>query len=123
LIRANFRQLGLPAEYYPDFALDSRRMSALALGRILRANLNFSVPPGLTRLKTPVLVLVGEKEPRVMRRSARELSAAMLGGQALMVGGQGHNWPLTAPELFERVLRAWLRDEVLPGELKAVPRR
>jgi len=122
LIRANFRQLGLPEEYYADFAADSRRTSALALGRILAANLSFRVPPGLTRLKTPVLVLVGEQEPRAMRRSARELSASMLGGQALMVGGHGHNWPLTAPELFQRTLRAWLNDEPLPGELLAVPR-
>jgi pimeloyl-ACP methyl ester carboxylesterase len=123
MIRANFRQLGLPEEYYADFAADTRRMSAAALGRILAANLNFRVPPGLTRLKTPVLVLVGEKEPRAMRRSARELSGAMLGGQSLMVAGHGHNWPLTAPELFQRVLRAWLRDEPLPGELAAVPRK
>ncbi len=123
LIRANFRQLGLPEEYYADFAADTRRTSAAALGRILTANLNFRVPPGLTRLTTPVLVLVGEREPRTMRRSARELSASMLGGQALMVGGQGHNWPLTAPELFQRTLRAWLNDAVLPGELVAVPRK
>jgi pimeloyl-ACP methyl ester carboxylesterase len=122
LVRAALRGLGLPEEYYPEFAADTRRTSALALGRMFRANLNFRVPPGLTRLVTPVLVLVGEHEPRRMRRAARELSAAMLGGQSLLAAGQGHHWPLRAPWLFERVLRAWLREDVLPGELRAVPR-
>jgi pimeloyl-ACP methyl ester carboxylesterase len=123
LIRANQVYLGVPAEYAADFALDTRRTSTAALARILIANLSFRVPPGLGRLTLPVLVTVGSKEPSVMRRSARELSAAMLGATSAMVQGHGHNWPLSAPALFNRTLHAFLTDSPLPPELVPVPRR
>ena len=71
----------------------------------------------------PTLVLVGEKEPKLMRRSARQLAASMIGATAYMVRGAIHNWPLAAPELFNRTLRAWLADQPLPAELVPVPRK
>ena len=122
LIRANQRGLGVPDAYYKPFALDTRATSTAALGRILAANMRFEVPPGLTRRQRPTLLLVGEKEPRVMQRSARALSGAMLGGTARRVRGASHNWPLAQPQLFTRVLRAWLCDEPLPEALVPVPR-
>jgi pimeloyl-ACP methyl ester carboxylesterase len=123
LVRANQRSLGVPDAYYAEFAADTRQISVDALTHIMKANLNFALPLGLTRLAAPTLVLVGEKEPGLMRRSARELSAAMIGGTAYMVPGMIHNWPLAAPELFNRTVRAWLRDQPLPAELVPVPRR
>jgi pimeloyl-ACP methyl ester carboxylesterase len=123
LIRANQASLGVPAEYAAEFALDTRRTPTAALARILVANLSFRVPLGLGRLTQPVLITVGSKEPAVMRRSARELSGAMLGATSLMVQGHGHNWPLTAPDLFNQTLRAFLTDSPLPPALVPVPRR
>jgi pimeloyl-ACP methyl ester carboxylesterase len=123
LIRLNQRSLGVPEAYAAEFAADTRRTRIGALARIMEANLGFRIPPGLTRLKNPTLFLVGEKEPAVVRRSARELAASMAGASAYMARGMIHNWPLAAPELFNRVLRAWLTDQPLPPELVPVPRK
>jgi pimeloyl-ACP methyl ester carboxylesterase len=123
LIRLNQQSLGVPAAYSAQFAQDTRRSTTRALTHILRANLAFREPPGLTRLKNPTLVLVGEKEPSLMRRSARQLAASMTGATAYMVKGMIHNWPLAAPALFNQTLRAWLTDAPLPPELVPVPRR
>jgi pimeloyl-ACP methyl ester carboxylesterase len=123
LIRLNQQSLGVPEAYSAEFAEDTRRSSTQGLTNILKANMNFRVPPGLTRLKTPTLVLVGEKEPGLMRQSARELAASMAGATAYMVRGMIHNWPLAAPALFNRTLRAWLTGQPLPPELVLVPRR
>ncbi len=123
LIRLNQQSLGVPAAYSAEFAEETRRATVPALTHILQANMRFRTPPGLTRLKNPTLVLVGEKEPGVMRRSARELAASMAGATAYMVQGMIHNWPLAAPVLFNRTLRAWLTEQPLPAELVPVPRR
>ena len=123
LIRLNQHSLGVPDAYAAEFAQDTRRGSTAALTHILEANMSFGLPPGLTRLKNPTLVLVGEKEPGVMRRSARALAASLTGGSAYLVRGAIHNWPLANPVLFNRTLRAWLTDQPLPEELGPVPRR
>jgi pimeloyl-ACP methyl ester carboxylesterase len=123
LIRLNQQSLGVPAAYSAEFAQDTRRSTTRALTNILKANMAFREPPGLTRLKNPTLVLVGEKEPSLMRRSARQLAASMTGATAYMVQGMIHNWPLASPDLFNRTLRAWLTEQPLPAELVPVPRR
>ncbi|MEP7357215.1 MAG: alpha/beta hydrolase [Anaerolineales bacterium] len=123
LIRANQRSLGVPPEYAAEFAADTRRTSISTLAQIMRASLRFEVPPGLTRLKNPTLVLVGEKEPRSQRRSARRLAASMAGASAYLVRGMIHNWPLAAPALFNQTVHAWLEDQPLPPELGPVPRQ
>lgn len=122
LIRANQRGLGVPDAYAEAFAADTRRLTIPALGRILTENMRFAVPPGLTRRQRPTLFLVGEREPKLMKRSARALSGAMLGGTALMVPGAQHNWPLSRPDLFVAIVRACFRDEPLPDSLLPVPR-
>jgi pimeloyl-ACP methyl ester carboxylesterase len=122
VIRANQRRLGVPPEYAAEFAAETRRAKIGGLAQVASASLRFEVPPGLTRLKNPTLVLVGEKEPRTLRRSARRLAASMAGGSAYLVRGMAHNWPLSAPDLFNRTVRAWLEDKPLPPELGPVPR-
>jgi pimeloyl-ACP methyl ester carboxylesterase len=62
-------------------------------------------------------VLAGQREYGVMRRSARDLAAALPQGQGAIVQGAGHNWPLQRPELFAEVLRTWVRSAPLPGQL------
>jgi len=123
LIRLNQQSLGVPEAYSVEFAEETRHATTRSLTDILKANMSFRVPPGLTRLKTPTLVLVGEKEPGLMRGSARELAASMAGASACMVQGMIHNWPLASPDLFNRTLRAWLTEQPLPAELVPVPRR
>ena len=124
LIRANMRSLAVPAAYYEQFAADTRRASAASLTRLLTANQGFEIPLGLTRRQNPTLVLVGEKEPGLMKRSARALAASLLGGRALMVKGAVHNWPLVSPGLFVTLVQAWLTGSPLPEhQLAGVPRR
>ena len=69
-------------------------------------------------------MVVGQKEYGAMRQSARDLCAALpnasgrvvnLGPKAAMA--QEHNWNMNAPELFNRMVRAWLTAQELPAEL------
>lgn len=118
MIRANMRQLQVPAAYFGEFAADTRRLDVESFSRIMAANLSFSMPPGLTRLANPTLVCVGENEPGVMRRSACALVAAMPGASGRLVERAGHNWSLRAPALFNQTLRAWLAGQPLPSGLR-----
>lgn len=121
LVRANMRSLDIPDEYFDEFAEDTRLMTSASFTSVMKANGGFRLPAGLDKVTSPVLITVGEREPKVIRSSARDLVAALPSAEARLVKGVGHNWPLQAPELFTETLRAWIESRELPGALVALP--
>lgn len=118
MIRANMMSLGVPKEYYAQFAADTRAASVDALTAILRENMTFAIPEELERVPARVLLTVGEKEYGMMKASARELAAKISGAKAYTVSGAGHNWPISQPGLYTRTLHAWVAGAPLPSELR-----
>ncbi len=117
MARANMWGLGVPKEYYAQFAADTRAGSVDSWTAIFTANMTFKLPVGLDRVAAPVLFTAGEKEYGMMKTSAKQLAAAIPGAKAYAVKGVGHNWPLSAPDLYTHTLRAWLNGARLPAEL------
>lgn len=117
LIRANMRAVGIPFTYMIDFTEDSRLLSDTLFGHMIQANLRFRLPPALNGLPIPTLIVLGERETRWLRRSARDLRAALPVSQSYLVRGVGHNWNLEAPDLFSQTVRAWLTEQPLPPAL------
>jgi pimeloyl-ACP methyl ester carboxylesterase len=117
LIRANMRSYGIPARYYRQFAADTRRLRAASFTHITTENMRFRLPPGLDRVAVPTLVVVGEKEPKLIHQSARDLVAALRRAQGMVARGVGHNWSFEAPDRFTAMVRAWITDAPLPPGL------
>ena len=96
-----------------------------AVHESLVENQRFRLPQGLSRVKAPTLIVVGKREYAAMRQSARDLAAAIPGARAYEVVhthrmslAQEHNWNLTAPDLFNQTVRAWITDQPLPSALR-----
>jgi pimeloyl-ACP methyl ester carboxylesterase len=117
LIRANMRNYDVPDAFYEPFAEDTRLLTGEAFAHIISANLSFKPPAALSAAACPVLVLVGAKEPGMMKASARDLVNLIPGAAGRMVAGVGHNWLLAAPDLCSQVIRAWITGGPLPAEL------
>jgi pimeloyl-ACP methyl ester carboxylesterase len=117
LVRANAWSYGIPSAYLEAFREDTCRLTADSFLRIMNANLSFRLPANLSAVPTPTLVLAGQREYGAMRRSARDLAAALPHGHGAIVQGARHNWPLEQPDLFVDVLRAWVRSAPLPARL------
>ena len=78
--------------------------------RILRENLLFELPEGLERIKSPVLVMTGEKDYKIIKESADELINIIPISEGYIAPKLGHIWNLEDPILFNRVLRRWIKD-------------
>ncbi len=117
LVRANMRSYAIPDRYFAPFAKDTRRLTAASFTHITPENMSFRLPPGLGQVTVPTLVVVGEKEPKMMRQSARDLVAALPRARGVVASGVGHNWSFQAPDRFTRMVRAWITDEPLPPGL------
>jgi pimeloyl-ACP methyl ester carboxylesterase len=117
LIRANMKSLGVPEQYFPQFREDTRQVTSTALNHVLTANANYRMPSNLEKVMSPILVVIGQKEYKVMYESARDLVQALPNAKAYIAQGRSHNWSLEAPELYSQMIRAWITDQPLPPEL------
>ena len=118
---------GIPDEFYEEFKRSFQSTTEDGLTNMMLANLRFRLPPGLEKVKSPVLVVTGSKEYKQMKESARDLLKVLpnargvavdLGNKATLA--QEHNWALSAPELFTQTIAAFIEDRELPSELKEV---
>ncbi len=78
----------------------------------------FERPNGLEKVNTPVLVMFGEKDYRIIKESADELLNVIPNSKGAVAREVGHMWNMEKPELFKDVLRAWITDNPLPETLK-----
>jgi pimeloyl-ACP methyl ester carboxylesterase len=108
-------QFGIPPEFSTMLEEDIRKVAPAALMRLVLATYSNIVIPSQPR--SPVLVVVGEKENWIAKRMARRLKMMIPGATAVMAPGVGHVWNLQAPQLFAEMVRAWLTDKPLPEEL------
>lgn len=114
LVRANMRALGIPAAYEEPFKADTQALTLDGFCRVMTENLTFRMPPDLSRATAPVLVVVGERERKTMRASARQLVAALPNARGVVVERVGHNWNLEAPARFNALVQAFFDDAPLP---------
>lgn len=124
-MRLNMRSYGIPERFLPEMAETYRSLTANAFGNLMAGNQSFSLPAGLERVHAPTLVVGGRKEYKVIHRSIKDIAAAIPGAKGYLVYpskkmslAEQHNWNMTAPELFNRTVRAWIEGRPLPDELK-----
>lgn len=109
-IKANMRTFNMPKNLFENFKQSTILLKADALHRILRENLLFELPEGLERIKSPVLVMTGEKDYKIIKESADELINIIPISEGYIAPKLGHIWNLEDPILFNRVLRRWIKD-------------
>ena len=117
LIRANMKSLGVPEQYFPQFREDTRQITSTALNHVLTANANYRLPANLDKVTSPVLVVIGQKEYKVMYKSARDLVQALPNAKGYIAQGRSHNWSLESRELYSQMIRSWITDQPLSPEL------
>ena len=127
-IRLNMRSaVGVPDEYFPQFRESFRTLSEDGWVDLMTANQKFRLPVGLDRVSARVLAVCGASEYPAMKLSASDIASAIPGAQAREVRhaeklslAQQHNWNMTAPALFTRMVRAWVSGGELPSELAEI---
>ncbi|WP_424354335.1 alpha/beta fold hydrolase [Methanobacterium sp. MBAC-LM] len=116
-IKMGMKAQSIPLEYFEDVKKDTKSLTWSSLNNITRENREFRIPENLCRSKKRLLVLMGEKEVKVVYESALDLNKCLSNSKAYKVTNLGHTWPLESPELFSSVVMAWINDNQLPDTL------
>jgi pimeloyl-ACP methyl ester carboxylesterase len=114
------RSYNIPKNLYNKFKESTCIIKQDSLDRIIRENMLFKMPEGLGNVYTPVLVMTGEKDYRIINESAKNLINVLPNSKRAYALKVGHIWNMENPELFNNVLRAWINDEPLPIGVKTI---
>ena len=112
LVKATLKQQGIPEQYadlmredlYQSISPDFMRHYMTDLAR-------WEMPD---RVDSPMLIVVGEKEPKASYGISRGYLKRYPGSCGVVAAGMSHAWCLQSPELFAGMVRAWISNQPLP---------
>lgn len=84
------KTLNVPEELFESYYIDSSRMTKESLINIAKSNGEYSMPTTLCNTKAKTLILVGEKELSVMKKSANLLHDTIKGSSLKVIEKGGH---------------------------------
>jgi pimeloyl-ACP methyl ester carboxylesterase len=84
------KTLNVPEELFEFYYMDSSRMTKESLINITKSNGEYSISPTLCNTKAKTLILVGEKELSVMKKSAKLLHDTIKGSSLKVIEKSGH---------------------------------
>jgi len=119
VLRAALKALNFTEEGYEQFKQAILAVSSTTFVKAFDDGLNQRYSKDLENAKNPILLISGEKEPGYIAKSNAMVAARHQNAAARIVPGMGHGWMGESPQLFTRVLTAWLTGGELPKELVA----
>jgi len=114
-IHANMKQFNVPPEYEADFREDTRRITPDLYTQILVESLTYPRPS--LDDASGLLVVCGEREPEIIKKSARMIRKKYPSVPCFVAPGVGHNWGMEKPDLFTSLIRSWIEQIPFPEEL------
>ena len=106
------KTLNISEELFEDYFKDSSRMTKESLINITKSNSDYGIPLKLSDTKAKVLVLVGEKEIKIMRKSAMLINETISGSQLDIIKNYGHGEvSLLDTKEYLKMLKVLWKDE------------
>jgi pimeloyl-ACP methyl ester carboxylesterase len=119
VIRGVAATLGIsPGDELASFATGMCAVPPAVFRRAFCQAQDVRISDDLVRVAAPTLLVAGECDPHMTRRSNATLAALLPGAEARFLPGVGHGWMATHPQLHAEMIRAWINGQQLPGELQ-----
>jgi Predicted hydrolases or acyltransferases (alpha/beta hydrolase superfamily) len=105
----------IPLKYSENYRKDILEFNTYGLTkRMLNQNAAFRIPEGLSKVENLVLISMGETELGIVHESAEDLNKCLPNSKIFKAPGLYHFWNLQSPDLFNKMVRAWIDDKELP---------
>jgi pimeloyl-ACP methyl ester carboxylesterase len=119
LLEMQVKQFGFPDEAYRKNSMEAFRLLTVdslshIYGELYR---HLRLPPNLAQAKAPCLVMAGEREPRAMRESVRDIAGALPCAKGVLMKNARHDIPWKYSDAFNLILRQWITKESIASSL------
>lgn len=100
--RLQSRELSLPEDWFEDYYKDSLKITKGTLINITKENMSFNFDKEVDGI--PTMILVGEREKNIMKKSAHKTAKFIKKSRYYIIKDAGHGIPYENPQLFNRLL-------------------
>ncbi len=111
------KSLFVGEEYFDTYYKESSNMKCDTLIRILEENMSFTLPEEFYKVKSKILVTVGEKERSIMIKSAKDIVSANTNCTGIIMPNIGHGISFINPNLFNQIIETWIQNDHLPKDM------
>jgi len=105
------KAFALPSNWYERYYEDSLKITKKTLLRIIEEAMSFNFNDKVTGI--PTLILVGEKEKRIMIKSAKKTLSMVENSIGYVVKGASHGIPYEKKDVFNELLFDFFEDNEL----------
>ncbi len=116
------KQLYISEQMFETYYKETNNMERNTLINILEENMSFSIPKDFSRSKSKILITVGDQEKKMMKKSVLDLMDKTIHCKGIIIPNVGHGASLSEPELFNKIVDAWIHDRELPNGLVPIKR-
>lgn len=103
------KSLFVQEKMFDQYYNDSLKMSRQSLINIALSNGTYDLKSSIVHTKAKVLIIVGEKEINIMKKSSKRLNETIADSDLHMISGMGHGEiSLQHPEQFVELIDAFL---------------
>ncbi len=111
------RMLFIPSEAMEVFTAFIKKLSRPMYWSVVHELMSFVLPPGMSQIAAPTLLVTGEKDIAFNVESVRTLAAVLPNNVAVLAPQVHHGWNGEAPQLFDAMMRAWIEQKPLPESM------
>ncbi|HEY2495256.1 MAG TPA: alpha/beta hydrolase [Paenibacillus sp.] len=119
-VKLQAKVLYVGEEYFDLYFNDSRQMRVDALLQILEENMSYQLSDEFIHSHAKILVLAGDKEKKIMKKSAILIAKSNNNCRGYILPKVGHGVSLASPDLFNKIVEAWINDQELPMDMKSI---
>ncbi|AGK97535.1 alpha/beta fold hydrolase [Clostridium pasteurianum] len=102
---------------FETYYQDTKSLTAKTLSTFMIGYFNYKLPDTFKEMTVPSLVLIGSKEPSIMKKSLIALVKSNPNCKGYIMPDVKHGASLSNPKLFNEVLSAWINKQPLPLEI------
>ncbi|GAA4059323.1 alpha/beta hydrolase [Amphibacillus indicireducens] len=101
-------------EYFDLYYQETSKMKMGTLIKVLEENMSFNIPENFSQASCKILVTVGEKEKRMMKKSAVDIVNSNPNCKGVVLPNVGHGVSLAMPDFFNEIVENWVNNVQLP---------
>ena len=111
--RMQAKYMYLNDQYFNEYYEETKSMTKETFFRVMYENMSFYIPKGFETANSKILVLTGDKENSMIKKSQVDILERNEKCCGIIVSGVGHGISLHSPKYFNELVEKWLENETL----------